>query len=312
MDENKEFKLEPGLFDKNASPFKEIISGKDVNDVIISLNDEQKIELSNVFRLKINIKSIGSLFYLLPSEGFDKNIIFEKISPLKEIEIKDNESAKEKVNRVKEILLDNKPLLILYVGEGEYFLSKEDIDSLDFSCPVFYFKEETPVVEETQKEEENPTEATSFKDKCKLFIKKLSKFFEPVKVNGFYYLFAILAAFLIEFTISIGAFTSYSGKMICIFFFICSVIGGILNYFVTTDILKKYPIKSRGSIFLVCSSLIGLALGTVGTLIYLSLQKEMPEALITVGPIYGIGIGAAIGVIAISDLTSYLIKRFKK
>ena len=56
MSEEKVYKIEDTKFNKNATPFKEIIKGEEINDFGLELSEDKKISLKDTFRLKINVK----------------------------------------------------------------------------------------------------------------------------------------------------------------------------------------------------------------------------------------------------------------
>ncbi len=317
MENIKEFILEGNTFDKHVAPFKEILDGSDVNNYSLILSEENKIILNDVFRLKVNVKSVGELYFLLPLESFDRETAVNKISPLKGIKIFDEETAKAKVEKLIETVNEFKPLLVFYIPNGKFLLSLDKFANFSWNFPAYYqeqkeeFTEEKPLPIKKEKVKDN-SEKVSFKEKAKNFFSQVKWFFAPFKKDGFYYLFAFIATLLIGFTSSIGIFNCYDGKLICIFFFVCSLVGAVLNYFVYSDLFKKVTLKDRSFYFALFFSVLGAGLSALTFLLFYSLQKQIPESLNNTTLIYILTVVISLASSLLGILIALLVRKFKK
>ena len=114
------------------------------------------------------------------------------------------------------------------------------------------------------------------KEKGKFSFKETIELFKREK---FHFLFAFVATFLLSVTLDIGIFDAYAGKMLCIFFFICSLAGAFLNFMIYKDTYKQSGFKSLFNILTVIISVIGLLGGFGVYMIFKSITKDVPAVI---------------------------------
>ena len=176
--------------------------------------------------------------------------------------------------------------------------------------------EEQPKIEEEEKskkepkpkKEKKPFNFKEFFEKVKI---KLVFFFEPFNKKKFYFLFLFVSSFLVEFTISVGMYHCYAGKMLLIFFFIVALVGAVLNYFVIKDI-KNIIMDYRVYSLLIVIDLLGMGTGVGGLAIYNATQKEIPSSLPPFGSLVLYSLLISLGVIVISTVVGLFIPWTKK
>lgn len=310
MDELKEFELSSNEIDKSLSPFKELLKGEDVSNFVLKLSEEDKIVLKDTFRLKINIKKVGMVFFLLSLEDLDKEKLISSISILKDIKVKEKIDAVNKLNKLNEVVGEYKPLLVLYIPNAE-LISNEEFASISWNAPIFTYKpsENSDIPEE----KESLKDQKSFKEKCVYILKAIGEFLSPIKKSGFYYLFITIASILIAFASAIAIFYCYFGNMLCVLFFICALAGAALSFFVFSDYTKKLKtLNYRGFYFLFFFIVIGIGIGVALYYVFYILQKELPESLTKPSLVYILSGLIAIGVIAITLPLSLLKNKLKK
>lgn len=279
--------------DDTTSPFKEILHSRDVFNLKLSINGEEEYSLENSLLLKISVKPVGVFNILLKNENINKKEIIDKVEALKELPVTNNDEAKEKVSNVVDLFDKEELLFVIYKPCGEFSLKKEEIP---FDCFVFFTpkKEEMVVVEE--KKEKND------------FFEKFLGFFAPLKNNGIHYAFALIATFLIGFTISIGLYNYYAANKLYILFFVCTFIGLVLLTFVHIDFFKNHYLKSSDyALTLIIEYLTG-ALSVGIFVIFYSLQTNISESLTS--PRLIILLTALLVVVSpiITGLVGYLLK----
>ena len=167
--------------------------------------------------------------------------------------------------------------------------------------------------EERKLKEKKPSDGTKKKFNFE-FLKKI-KFFNPITVikkDKFHFLFALVATFLIGFTLSIGIYNAYAGKLICIFFFICSLAGMFLNFMIYKDAFREYPVKNSFVATTAISSLFGLGISIGGYFIFKATSNEVlavsPHIMMILGVIFAVYLASS----SLPLLVDYLIKKWKK
>ena len=379
-----------GLVSESDTVFKLIMSGEDVSEYELLLGEEKVIILKDIFRLKINVKKVGSVFLLIPLEGFDRQKAVEAITPLKDINVTNKDEARNKLLRLIDISKEFKPEAIIYNPDRDTLVPLDEFNLLNWNLPVFLYnsrverpievkekkvepkeevrsqvvaglspaisdlvqrrewtqamkeaptKEEqelvvkmflhlapvvtTPApvenkpapkkVEETStkvKKEKDPNKKFSFKETWTSIVDWFKMVFAIIKKYGFYYLFMFVAILLVGFTVSIGIYNAYAGKMICVFFFICALVGATLCFFVTSDFLKVVNLKSKETNTAIAFIILGVCLSLLAFFIFYVLQKEKPTSLTNVGVVYGVTIAISIVVaVATTALAIFLKKR---
>ena len=258
-----------------------------------------RLALADAFQLKVNVKSIGSFVFFFNGEGIDKQEIINKVLALKEIEVTSLEEAKNKKEALYAALSTYNHLFVVYFANGEFALSKEDFSNDGF---VFFgekkIEEKKENVEEVIKEKEEKTPSN-----------KVVDFFSPLAKEKVHFIFALVASFLISFTISIGIYNAYAQKMIMLFFFACSLVGFVLSIFIFLDFFKSYKFLSKEYVLSFITELVGIGIGIIGFFIFYSGQQEKPEALASPKPLLIYTILASIALILISAIVGYLSKK---
>ena len=275
----------------SLSPFKEVLGKSELTDWSIKLEDEG-LPFDSIFTLRVNVKKVGSVSCLFKKDGFNKEEVVNKVMELKEIKVKDLSTAKEKIGNLLEIITQNSPIFVVYKPNGDYQLSEEEFkDCCSLLC-FFVNKVE---------EESNEQEGSSSKFKLENPFKVLAK-------DKYHFIFGLVAAFLIGFTVSIAIFDIYLGKMIYIFFFICALAGMTLNGFIYNDSLKHGKIKSTYFILTVASSLVGYLLSFGGYYLFLHLSKDKPAT----EPRKLLIIAVGLALILLSSCVAFVVFKLKQ
>ena len=275
--------------ESSLSPFKEIIKKSDLSGNVIKI-EEEEIKFEDVFTLQINVKKVGSVSCLFKKDNFNKEEVVNNVTNLKEIKVKDIESAKTKVKCLLEIVNSLSPIAIIFKPNGDYQLDTDQFKELSSSL-TFFIQKVDEEVEETGEE------------------KKKIKLDNPFKVlakDKYHFIFALVASFLIGFASSVAIFDIYLGKLIYIFFFVCAAAGMTLNAFIYNDSIKKNKIISTHFILTGVSTLIGLGLSVGGYLIFESLAKDKPIKNPNLMLIIVVALGLALLSIGIAFLIRFI------
>ena len=328
--------------ERKVSPFNEIINHGDYSQYSVSFGNEEKNSLSNAFQLQVNVTDIGIFHFLFNNQYFSKEDVTPAISELKNITVDSLKTAVDKLTVLINIIRPYNPLLIIYDPIGPYALNELYVATIGKNEIIFILPEgegvfPTPKTEDNSKElkvdeskpkpvkpakepkekkakEKIPSDKGDNKFKYVLGViwNGIKAFFAPIKEDKFYFVFALLASFIIGFTTGTGVYNAYEGKGIAVFFFICCTAGAILNGFVYSDLSKVTPIKSMKFVTSASTSLVGFLLSVGGAAIFFSFQT-IPEDFPSMGTIYGTFIPIALAIIVLSMFSSYLIKLiFKK
>ena len=169
--ENKEILFEESfLVGEQTSPLiKELLNREDYTSYSFSINDsEEKISMSDVFVLQINIKDSSSVYSAFKLEKFPKDEIINKIALLKDIVINDIESSKHKTLELFKILSEYHPYFVIYQSKNGIPLLKEEVSTLvndsNLNEVTFIYLDrvlstfgETPSIETKEEKAEEPT-----------------------------------------------------------------------------------------------------------------------------------------------------------
>ena len=294
----------------------------------LSYVDVESIPLTETEQIKVNINNVGWVLFFFKPESFNKDGFVEAVLPLKEIETNNFADVISKTRSLYEIAAKYKPVFSLYCPRGRLVLIPECIATLVGLVPTFYVN--NIPYDEVDNYRERPKLFPSFSKKKqpkKVEQKPVKKKEETVKVkkektkfkfknpfpiiseNKFHYLFAFVASFLIGFTISISIFDMYIGKMIYIFFLICSLAGMALNMFVYRDTLNETDdILSMELLINIAISVIGVGVSLGGYYIFVALSNEKPSTNPNILLIIGISVLA----VAVSASIAFLIRYIKK
>lgn len=276
---------------KDISPIREILERKDFSN--FSFSSDTDIALSETMPILVNILEVGAAYYFFKKDDFNKDDFVEKVSKLKDMPMNSFYDALNKVKALDEVASNFNPLFVIYNPIGKLRIYEDCYKTLELKNKTIYVSQSecsVTVVKSVIKEkkaEEKPEKKKEEKDTKESqtkpgFLNKI-KFLNPIpiiKKDKFHFLFALIATFLIGFTLSIGIYNAYAGKLICIFFFICSLAGSFLNFMIYKDAIKEYPLKSSFMLVTAISSVIGMGISIGGYYIFKATSKEA----LAVGP----------------------------
>ena len=285
---------------EKISPFIEIITKKPLTDFSIVTNEEKSISFENIFQLQVNVNNAGSVSFLFEKGTLNKEEIVEKISALRELPSKTESDIENKIKSLFEIVLPYSPLASIFNQNGKFKLSPSTVEVLSAEVLSFYV---------------NPSSGSADSKRSPNAFGGITKekqgFENPFKViakDKFHFLFALVSTFLIGFTVSIGVYDCYLGKMILIFFFICSLSGIVLNAFIYYDTFKSHYFNEMYTILTIVANIVGIALSFGGYALFLHLTPDKLLKNPNIIMIVAIVIGATI----ISVSGSYLIRFINK
>ena len=281
------FEEELSTVSKDVSPIKEIIERKDFSDY--SFCDLETIPLNEVIPIQVNIIDVGQSIYFFKKNDFDKDKFVEEVSKLKEMPLNSFYDVLTKVRALDGVVFTFRPLFVVYNPVGKFRIFEDCYRTLHLKVKTIYISESEnnsivikgqaiDIKDSPSKKEEKPKEKVESNENASFFNKVKSKLFNPIKVikkDKFHFLFALVSTFLIGFTLSIGIYNAYAGKLICIFFFICSVAGSFLNFMIYKDAFKTNELKSPYLITTIMSSIIGLGLSIGAYFIFKVTSKEV-------------------------------------
>ncbi len=327
--ENLELEISEGfkVIDTNESILNKLLRQEELEGHLFKVDEEEPKEITQLFHLKVNIKYVGSLSSFFVVDSFNKEELIQKIANLREIKVIDKATATEKVKSLFEILNEVSPLFSVYKSKKEkYSLTSEELCSLEHNFALLYHehKEEEEIVvqklpkikkEKAPKVIKEKKEKVPFKELVKETFGKvkavLTFFFEPFNKKKFYFLFIFVSSFLIEFTISVGLYHCYAGKMLLIFFFVVSLVGAVLNYFVIKDI-KNIIMDYRIYSMVILTDLLGIGAGVGALAIFNVTQKEVPANLPPLGKLILFSVLISLGVLLLSTTVGIIIPWKKK
>ena len=284
----------------NVSPFKEILSKSNYNDLFLSIDEKEQISFNDLFQLRVNIKNIGGFDLFFKQANFNKEDVIRKIIALKEIQVDNLDSAKEKLLALFNIFSES-PLFACYSPKGEFKVGLDDIPVDTF---VFF-------VEQVEEPELIKQEKTPVVKRSDTFFGKIADYFSPIAGNPVHYLFILISSFLIGFSSSIGIYYCYVGNNVYYFLLICSFVGALLNFFVYIDYFKKHVLLSRDTVLTALDVLIGIGLSIGSFFIFYVVQKEKPTSLKSPLTILLIMSAVIILVNILTCIISFLLKGFK-
>ena len=283
------FAQELSMCNKDVSPIKEILERKDFSKY--SFSDVIEIPLSETTPIQVNIIDVGQCIFFFATNNFDKDSFVQEVSKLKEMPVSSFYDVLTKVRALDEVTFGFNPLFVVYNPIGKFRIFEDCYRTLHLKNKTIYIsltEDQSEVVKgiiPDKKPEKKTVQIQSYETAEKpkqtnetgFFNKVKSKLFNPIKVvktDKFHFLFALIATFLIGFTLSIGIYNAYAGKLICIFFFICCLAGMFLDYMIYKDAFKDHELSSPFAITTILSSLIGLGLSIGGYFIFKLTSKE--------------------------------------
>lgn len=262
------------LVSKETSPIKEIINRKDLSEFYFV--SDKTISFKELIQIQVNVIDVGVMIFLFETASFNKDKFIEDVSKLKEIQISSYYDVLSKMKALYAVSETFNPLFVIYVPNGKYQIYDDCFRTIVGNVKTIYATNEkdNSIVETNnislpakEKSKDKPKEKGkfSFKETIELF-----------KKEKFHFLFAFVATFLLSVTLDIGIFDAYAGKMLCIFFFICSLAGAFLNFMIYKDTYKQSGFKSLFNILTVIISVIGLLGGFGVYMIFKSITKDVP------------------------------------
>lgn len=291
---------------RDNSPIKEIIERKDLSEFYYVC--DRTISFKDITQIQVNVIDVGVMIFTFESTSFNKELFIGEISKLKEIEIN---SFYDVLSKMKALYTSSEafnPLFVIYVPNGKYRIFEDCFKTIVGNIKTLY-------VSETKDESilEGNTVTLPPKEKVKEQHKEKTKFsfkktIEVIKKEKIHFLFSFVATLLLSITLSIGIYNAYSGKMLCIFFFICSLAGAFLNFMIYRDTYKQNQFKSMFNLLTVIFSILGLLLGFGVYMLFKAISKDAP----VVTPHIILIIAMMIIVTAISMYLPLLINYLKK
>ena len=301
----------------NTYPFTDILLQRDLS--LIKYADAEEIPFDSIFQLKVNVKRVGSVLFFFKKDNFDKDSFVKEVGQLAEIESSTMGDAIYKTKRLYEIAITFNPLFSIYCPLGDYVLYPDCFENLTLGIQTFYLYDYNPEALQAKKDRKNyknedkkPAKVAQNSEKLGKTPKEKGKTRNPfvvLKEDKFHYIFGLIAAFLIGFTIAISIFDMFLGKKIYIFFLVCALTGGVLNCLIYKDTLVQNKFKSMEMLLNVIVSLIGFGVSVGGYFLFKFLAKDKPEVEPNLFMMLGIGLGAIILTAIVGYLISLIIKR---
>ena len=265
------------LVSKETSPIKEIINRKDLSEFYFV--SDKTISFKELIQIQVNVIDVGVMIFVFETASFNKDKFIEDVSKLKEIQISSFYDVLSKMKTLYAVSENFNPLFVIYVPNGKYQIYDDCFRTIVGNVKTIYVTNEkdNSIIETNnislpanEKSKDKPKEKGkfSFKETIELF-----------KKEKFHFLFAFVATFLLSVTLDIGIFDAYAGKMLCIFFFICSLAGAFLNFMIYKDTYKQSGFKSLFNILTVIISVIGLLGGFGVYMIFKSITKDVPAVI---------------------------------
>ena len=265
------------LVSKETSPIKEIINRKDLSEFYFV--SDKTISFKELIQIQVNVIDVGVMIFVFETTSFNKDKFIEDVSKLKEIQISSFYDVLSKMKALYAVSENFNPLFVIYVPNGKYQIYDDCFRTIVGNVKTIYATNEkdNSIVEtnnislpakEKSKDKPKGKGKFSFKETIELF-----------KKEKFHFLFAFVATFLLSVTLDIGIFDAYAGKMLCIFFFICSLAGAFLNFMIYKDTYKQSGFKSLFNILTVIISVIGLLGGFGVYMIFKSITKDVPAVI---------------------------------
>ena len=268
------------LVNKDTSPIKEIIARKDLSEFYYV--DETTISFKDLVQIQVNVIEVGVMIFVFETALFNKDSFIAEVSKLKEMQINSFYDVLSKMKALYTVTEAFNPLFVIYVPNGKYQIYEDCFKTIVGNIKTIYVtetKQENDIEQGAIASKEKPvvSKDKSNKEKGKFNFKEtFSQIVALIKKEKFHFLFAFIATFLLGVTLAIGIFDAYGGKMICIFFFICSLAGAFLNFMIYKDTYKQSGFKSLFNIVTVSFSVIGLGIGFAIYMVFKAITKEAP------------------------------------
>lgn len=270
------------LVNKDTSPIKEIIARNDLSEFYYV--DEDTTSFKDIVQIQVNVIDVGVMIFLFKSASFNKETFIAEVSKLKEIQINSFYDVLNKMKSLYVVTETFNPLCVIYVPSGKYSIYVDCFKTIIGNIDTLYVTQEKlennieeGIVPSKDKTQINKSDKTkNGKSSFKVTFTQIVNIFKKEK---FHFLFAFIATFLLGVTLAIGIFDAYAGKMICIFFFICSLAGAFLNFMIYKDTYKQGGFKTLFNILTICLSLIGIFGGFGVYMAFKAITKDVPAVM---------------------------------
>lgn len=270
------------LVNKDTSPIKEIIARNDLSEFYYV--DEDTTSFKDIVQIQVNVIDVGVMIFLFKSASFNKETFIAEVSKLKEIQINSFYDVLNKMKSLYVVTETFNPLCVIYVPGGKYSIYVDCFKTIIGNIDTLYVTQEKlennieeGIVPSKDKPQINKSDKT--KNGKSSFKETFTQIVNIFKKEKFHFLFAFIATFLLGVTLAIGIFDAYAGKMICIFFFICSLAGAFLNFMIYKDTYKQGGFKTLFNILTICLSLIGIFGGFGVYMAFKAITKDVPAVM---------------------------------
>ena len=320
-------------------------------DTPIIIGDGNLTPIHELFQIKVNVKGTGFFIANFKKDEMNeelKNEIFEKLKQLRSDGEVTDESQKEKIRRMLEILSTYKPIFISFVNNGtpiltksefNFLINKETFESVllvlmlpfDFLLPpstgekskksfLGFFKKnvsepkpKTEKPEPVEKEEEIDNEEINEPSKVKAHMHADAKL---LKKYGYDYLFIILFGLIMASSFLFGLALAFKGDASSVFLFVISAIFmGINGYALYShqQSVKGWKYTLHNIKFPLVSIILGIGLGLgVGYLIAYFVIKGTEENPLNFGMIMLISSFTVIGMSIVSIFIPEIVRFVRK
>ena len=262
---------------KEVSPINEIINRKDLSEFYYV--DDKTVSFKELIQIQVNVIDVGVMIFVFETVSFNKDKFVEDVSKLKEIQITSFYDVLSKIKALYAVSETFNPLFAIYVPNGKYQIYEDCFKTVAGNINTLYVSQsiDNSIIESNNtglpNKDSDVDKRNVSKGKIKFSFKEVIELFKKEK---FHFLFSFVATFLLSVTLDIGIFDAYGGKMLCIFFFICSLAGAFLNFMIYKDTYKQSGFKSLFNILTIVTSVIGLFGGFGVYMIFKSITKDVP------------------------------------
>lgn len=269
------------LVNKDTSPIKEIIARKDLSEFYYA--DETTISFKDLVQIQVNVIDVGVMIFVFQTALFSKESFINEVSKLKEMQINSFYDVLSKMKALYAVTESFNPLFVIYVPNGKYRIYEDCYKTIIGNIKTLYvsdIKQDNNIEEGTvslPKDKSVPHKEKVKKEKDKFNFKEtFSSIFKIIKKEKYHFLFSFVATFLLSVTLGIGIFDAYAGKMICIFFFICSLAGSFLNFMIYKDTYKQGGFKTLFNLITIIFYVIGFAAGFGVYMAFKAITRDAP------------------------------------
>lgn len=295
------------------NPFLVDIKGnRDISTYKIFLNGNE-FPSDNILIFSVKVSGLGKIVALMDKNKFNRDEIYKKISPLKDVEVNNSEVALSKLVKAIRFVEEEKPLMTFYFPIDDYYFNHDELyESLGETNLLFVDKIEKPKKVKPVKEHNNSKILSKVKLPAWLNKENLAAPFILFWKNALHFLFVLISGFLVFFALSIAIYNSYAGKAIYIFFYICCLAGTGLSGAIFSTIFKRHSIKSLWYFESLFVSIVGACIGIGGFVLYFNSLNNLPYYIPSSGKIILVSILISLALIVISSIIPLFIKKYKE